>query len=34
MPQIATPEERRPDEEFYEDYLRELPRHIRDKYEL
>lgn len=32
MPQIAG--EENPDEEFFEDYLRGLPEHIRDKYEL
>lgn len=35
MPQIASPEGgTRPDNEFFEDYLRDLPRHVRDKYEI
>lgn len=34
MPDIATPDAEDPHGEFYEDYLRELPRHIRDKYEI
>lgn len=33
MPQIAS-EDADPDEQFFEDYLRDLPRHVRDKYEL
>ena len=35
MPQIASPEgeeEGASEREFYEDYLRSLPEHIRDKY--
>lgn len=35
MPQIASEEGgTEPDAEFFEDYLRDLPRHVRDKYEL
>ena len=35
MPQIASPEGGPPSEEqFFEDYLRDLPEHIRDKYEI
>jgi len=33
MPQIASPDGD-PEDELFEDYLRELPRHIRDKYEI
>ena len=37
MPQISSPEGEEPgasEREFYEDYLRSLPEHIRDKYGL
>jgi hypothetical protein len=37
MPQISSPdgeEEGAPEREFFEDYLRSLPEHIRDKYGL
>lgn len=35
LPQIGSPEGGPPPgEELFEDYLRELPRHVRDKYEL
>lgn len=35
FPQVASREGGpSPEEEMFEDYLRELPRHVRDKYEL
>lgn len=34
MPQIATPDHGDPEREFFEDYLRGLPGHLRDKYEI
>lgn len=35
MPQVASREGGPPsNQELFEDYLRELPRHVRDKYEL
>lgn len=35
MPQVASPQGGADaDQQFFEDYLRDLPRHVRDKYEL